>query len=88
MADFEIQYVKNYRLTTAKILYHLPDYPKLLQEYIWQDYDLAPKFPELTNFLQFWTRELDGKLHSVYVGSKDIITPGDARFYEAEITIQ
>lgn len=24
-----------YRLTTAEILYHLPDHPKLLQGYIW-----------------------------------------------------
>lgn len=88
MADFEIQYVKDYRLTTAKILYHMPDYPKFLQEFIWQDYDIAPKFPELHSFLGFWTREIDGKLHSVYVASKEIITPGDTRFYECEITIQ
>ncbi len=88
MADLEQQLLKDYRLTTAKILYHLPDYPKFLQEYIWQEYDLAPKFPELHSFLGFWTREIDGKLHSVYVASKEIITPSDARFYDAEITIQ
>lgn len=87
MADLITQ-LNNYRLTTAHILYHLPDHPKLLQTYIWQEYDLAPKFPELIRFLDFWKRELDGKLHSVYVASKEIITPGDTRFYEAEITIQ
>lgn len=80
--------LKDYRLTTAHILYHLPDHPQLLQSYIWQEYDLAPRFPELYKFLEFWKRELDGKLHSVYVASKEIITPGDTRFYCAEITIQ
>lgn len=87
MADLSIQ-LKDYRLTTAKILYHLPDYPKLLQSYLWQEYDIAPEFPELKKFLGFWTREIDGRLHSVYVASKEIITPGDARFYDAEITLQ
>ncbi|MFA7276301.1 MAG: Usg family protein [Pseudobdellovibrionaceae bacterium] len=76
------------RLTTAHILYHLPDHPALLQSYIWQEYDLAPQFPTLIKFLTFWTRELDGKLHSVYVANKTIITPSDARFCEIEFSLQ
>lgn len=88
MADLGIQVLKDYRLTTAKILYHLPDYPAFLQEFVWQEYDIAPRFPELSKFLQFWTREIDGKLHSVYVAHQKIITPGDARFHDFEITLQ
>jgi uncharacterized protein Usg len=80
--------LKNHRLTTAKILYHLPDYEELLQEFIWQDYDMAPKFPALHKFLQFWTKEIDGKLHSVYVAKKQLITPGDHRFANYEGTLQ
>ncbi|MCB1551716.1 MAG: Usg family protein [Alphaproteobacteria bacterium] len=83
-----ITQLNNYRLTTAEIIYHLPDHPQLLQSYIWQEYDLSPQFPELYKFLEFWTKKLDGKLHSVMVASKEIITPGDLRFYDAEITIQ
>ena len=79
MADLEAQLL-NFRLTTAKIIYHLPDHGSLLQEFIWQDYDIEPKFPKLSKFLHFWTREIDGKLHSVYVLRKDLITPGDYRF--------
>lgn len=88
MADFEQQFVKNYRLTTAEIFYHLPDFPELLQSYIWQEYDIAPQYPVLNGFLDFWTREIEGKLHSVYVASKKLITPGDARFYDYDVTIQ
>lgn len=87
MADLNRQ-LKDYRLTTAKILYHLPDFEKLLQEYIWQDYDVAPKFPALHKFLDFWTREIDGKIHSVYIAKKELITPGDYRFAEWEGTLQ
>ncbi len=78
----------HYRLITAKILYHMPDHIHLLQEFIWQNYDIAPKYPELHNFLHFWTREIDGKLHSVYVARQKIITPGDYRFAAWEATLQ
>lgn len=78
MADLQKQ-LGSYRLTTAQILYHLPDYEEILQEFIWQDYDLAPKFPQLRNFLDFWTREIEGKLHSVYVAKREIITTSDYR---------
>lgn len=67
--------LKDYRLTTAEILYHLPDHPGLLQSYVWQDYDIAPRFPELHRFLEFWRRELDGPLHSVRVASAGLVKP-------------
>ena len=88
MADLKKQFMQDYRQTTAEILYHMPDHPSLLQSFIWQDYDLAPRYPELLKFLDFWTREIDGKLHSVYVASQKIITPADLRFYGTEITLQ
>ena len=88
MTDIEKLIVKDYRLTTAQIYYHMPDIPALLQEFIWQDYDIAPDFPELSRFLQFWTREIDGRLHSVYVGAKKLITPADTVFYDGEVTVQ
>lgn len=69
----------SYRLTTAEILYHMPDHPALLQSYIWQDYDLAPKFPGLQKFLDFWERQLDGKLHSVRVMSARLVSPAEYR---------
>ena len=87
MATLDKQ-LNNYRLTTARILYHMPDFQELLQEFIWQDYDLAPQYPCLSEFLGFWTREIEGKLHSVYVAEKKIITTGDYRFAGFEATLQ
>ncbi len=66
-----------YRLTTAEILYHLPDHPGLLQTYIWQDLDLAPRFPVLHKFLDFWARQIDGKLHSVRLADCKLISGGN-----------
>jgi uncharacterized protein Usg len=78
------QQLKDYRLTTAEILYHLPDHPSLLQSYIWQNLDLAPRFPVLSKFLAFWQRNLDGKLHSVKVASVQLVKPAEFRFAAGE----
>jgi len=66
-----------YRLVTAEILYRMPDHLNMLQTYIWQDYDLDPKYPTLTKFLAFWEQNLDGPLHSVRIASKKLITPSE-----------
>jgi uncharacterized protein Usg len=83
MKPFELM-MKDYRLTTAEILYHLPDYPALLQTYIWQELDYAPEFPILHKFLNFWERELEGKLHSVTVASCKLIQPSELRHIKGE----
>jgi uncharacterized protein Usg len=75
--------LNGYRLTTAEILYHLPDHPAVLQSYIWQDLDIAPRYPVLHKFLAFWERELDGKLHSVRVASAPLVNPAKVRHAEA-----
>jgi len=67
--------LKDYRLTTAKIYYHLPDHPALLQTYVWQNYDMAPEFPELRKFLDFWREKIEGRLHSVQVSSAKLVQP-------------
>lgn len=66
-----------YGLTTARILYHLPDHPKLLQEFLWQTYDLAPEFPRLIKFIDFWKREIEGPLHSVEYAHKRLVGPNE-----------
>jgi uncharacterized protein Usg len=71
--------VKDYRLTTARIHYHLPDHPGLLQTYVWQEFDLAPDYPALRKFLDFWATALDGKVHSVEVACARSVRSGHVR---------
>ncbi len=78
MSELGLQ-LRGYRLTTAEILYHLPDHPHLLQSFVWQHLDMAPDFPVLRRFLDFWTRNIDGKLHSVKVARASIIAPAELR---------
>ena len=86
MSRLDLQ-LKDYRLTLAEIIYGLPDFPDLLQTYIWQDLDLAPQFPVLKKFLAFWEKNLDGPLHSVRVASSRLIKPSEFRLLDAEYRI-
>ncbi|UES39946.1 usg protein [Roseibium aggregatum] len=84
--DFEKRLL-GYGLMTAEILYRLPDHPKLLQSFLWQTEDQAPKFPELTRFLVFWEREIEGRIHSVRVAHQTLISPVDFRYADGEIVV-
>jgi uncharacterized protein Usg len=79
--------LQGYGLTTAQILYRMPDHPGLLQTFIWQHYDLAPKFPELLRFLDFWREKLDGPLHSVSYTHKKLISPNEWRNVSGELVV-
>jgi uncharacterized protein Usg len=84
--DF-IRQLKGYGLTTAEILYRLPDHPSLLQSYIWQDYDVAPRFPELMRFLTFWEKQLSGPLFGVRVAHDRLIRPCEIRAINGEFRL-
>ena len=86
MSELGLQ-LRSYRLTTAEIIYHLPDHPSLLQTYVWQGMDRIPDYPKLREFLSFWEANLDGKLHSVIVGSKEMIGAASFRSVDKEFTL-
>ncbi len=84
--DFRRQ-LEGFCLTTANILYRMPDHPGILQSFIWQRYDLHPHFPELRKFLDFWSRELDGLLHSVTVAHAHLIKPAEFKAISGEFRL-
>jgi uncharacterized protein Usg len=47
----------------------------LLQDFLWQQYDLFPEFPTLRKFLAFWEERIEGKLHSITVAHARLIHP-------------
>jgi len=72
--EFELR-LKGWRLATAEVLYYMPDHPKLLQSFIWQTLDLAPSYPRIHKFLDFWRREIDAVIHSVQLASGETLAP-------------
>jgi uncharacterized protein Usg len=83
---YELQ-MRGYRLTTAEIIYRLPDHPALLQTFIWQKFDLAPEFPELQKFLDFWKQNIEGQLHSVNVKQSSRTAPSRFRHLKHQLTL-
>jgi uncharacterized protein Usg len=67
--------LEGFGLTTAQIVYRRPDHLDLLQEFVWQQYDLFPRFPGLEKFLAFWEEEIEGPLYSVTVAHARLIRP-------------
>lgn len=79
--------LKGYRLTTAEIIYVLPDFPDLLQTFIWQNLDIAPQFPRLHLFLAFWEQNIQAKLFSVRVAQKEDLCIADTRLAKEEFIL-
>ncbi len=88
MADNDfMRMLAGYSLTTAEILYRMPDHPSLIQSYIWQDYDQHPRFPKLKAFLDFWTKSLDGPLVKIHVAHTGLIRPAELKLVGSELRL-
>jgi uncharacterized protein Usg len=77
--DFETQ-LRGGRLTTAEVLYYIPDYPDLLQQFLWQTLDTAPEYPRVHRFLHFWRREIHAVIHSVAISTVGVVAPARVQF--------
>jgi uncharacterized protein Usg len=63
------------RLTTAEVIYYMPDHPALLQRFLWQTLDLPPDFPRICKFLDYWRLEIDAVIHSVTCSAAGLVMP-------------
>jgi len=68
-----------YGLTTAEICYFRPDHPSLVQIFAWQEYDAAPVFPVLFDFLAHWRRHIEAEIKSVQIAHDQLIRPATWR---------
>ena len=79
--------LKGYGLTTAEFYYRMPDYRNVLNSFVWQLHDLAPDYPRLFEFIEFWQREIEGPLHSVRFTHRRMIAPGQWRQVVGEFPV-
>jgi len=86
MSNLERQ-LMGYRLTTAEILYHMPDHPDLLQSFVWQTLDMAPRYPVLRKFLDYWVNNIEGRLHSVRIAQRGIVAAAELRIAGTELSL-
>ena len=54
-------------LVTLDIFYYLPDYPSLIEEFIWQTHDVVPELPRVQKFLWYWHDNVDATINKIYI---------------------
>jgi len=69
------------RATTLQVIYYMPDYTHLLQEFIWQFDDYPPIFPRCHKFLNHWKDKIKVPIKEVNLASSDI---SNGRFINAK----
>jgi len=80
--------LNGYGLTTAEMFYRMPDYPSVLNSFVWQDYDRAPDHDRLLTFIDFWKAEVEGALHSVRFTHRTRISPTEWHHQVGEFQIE
>ena len=54
-------------LVTVDILYYMPDYTDIVQQFVWQTNDITPDLPRVHKFLNFWKSDIDAVIKEVSV---------------------
>lgn len=86
--DVDLAIVHGYSMCLWEFTYWHPDRRLVLAPpMMLQKYDLVPGYPELRKFLDFWTKNIEGKLHSVRVSSERLIRPAEFRLVGMEMRL-
>ena len=87
--DFYQQLNDQFRLTTILVVYRLPDYQSLLQEFLWQTLDCPPKYPRMHKFIDYWIENIEAPIHSIQIENIEIISPSNfeviSNYYEFKL---
>ena len=54
-------------IVTVDILYWMPDYDNILQEFVWQTKDVVPEIPRVHKFLDYWHKNIDAVISEIKV---------------------
>lgn len=87
-SDFYQQINDNFRLTTIQIIYYLPDYRSILQEFLWQTLDKAPEYPRMHKFLRYWEENIEAPIYSAKIANVEIISPANVAYVTKEYQIK
>ena len=59
------------KLVTLNVLYWMPEYENILQQFIWQTKDIVPEYPRVHSFLNYWHKEIDAVIAEVQIAHND-----------------
>jgi uncharacterized protein Usg len=55
------------RLVTIEIIYYMPDYTNLVNEFVWQTHDVVPDYPRSEKFIKHWHTSIDAVIKEAYL---------------------
>jgi len=58
--------IKN-TIVTLNVLYWMPDYEHILQQFIWQTLDVKPEYPRVHRFLNYWHDNIEAVISEVNI---------------------
>ena len=59
--------LRKWTVASVQVVYYIPDYMNLVNEFILQTEDQHPEYPRITRFLDYWDKNIDGPIKEVYI---------------------
>ena len=59
-------------LATVDVLYWMPDYQDILQQFVWQTADRRPEYPRIHKFLNYWKDNIDAVIAEVKISDSEM----------------
>ena len=59
-------------LATVDVLYWMPDYQDILQQFVWQTADIRPEYPMIHKFLNYWKDNIDAVIAEVKISDSEM----------------
>lgn len=63
--------IQRTQLVLVNVTYYRPDFPSLLQDFIWQTDDIVPDIPRVHRFLLYWKKNIHATINRVIVCSAE-----------------
>ena len=77
--DFFNNINDKFRIATVEVIYRMPDYLSILQEFVWQTMDCPPDYPRIHIFLEYWEDNITAPIYSVKIADRPILTMTDIK---------
>lgn len=53
----------------VNVLYWMPDYNNILQQFMWSTEDVVPEYPRVKKFLNFWHENIEAVISEVQIAN-------------------
>ena len=74
--------IKRKELVLVGIIYYLPDYKSLLNEFYCQFDDIVPDIPRVHEFLNYWKNNIDAVIKKIEVSTPGTNNQRTSSFYK------